>query len=118
MNRTIPNRGTFHIFMSLLAILSLFTGSGFNARATALTFSAPANCAAATDVQAGGGGQLFAYTWGGATTINGVSFTPTTSFGAVGANLVLSNFTGSAAAAFVGALPPFTSLSASYSNLV
>src|SRR5262245_55213293 len=98
MNRTIPNRGTFHTFLSLLAILSLFTGSGFNARATALSFSTPANCSADTDVQAGGGGQLFAYSWGGAPTINGVSFTSTASSGAVGANLVLSNFTGIAAA--------------------
>src|SRR5262249_6162307 len=66
-----------------------------------------------------GGGQMFAYTWGGAATINGVSFTATAvNNGAVGPNLTLTSFSGNNATAFTANATPFNALSGSYSNLM
>src|SRR5262245_1517545 len=85
-----------------LSAFKLFGVSAFSfllsvlaAPAASLTFSAPANWTADSDVKVGGGGQLFAYTWGNATTVNGLPFTSTTvSSGTVGPNLSLATFTG------------------------
>jgi autotransporter-associated beta strand protein len=95
----------------LLAVLA--------APAASLTFSTPANWTADTDVLAGGGNQLFAYSWGAGGTVNGVVFTPTTlNNGAVGPNLTLATFGGASATAFVGNATPFSGLSGSYSNIL
>jgi autotransporter-associated beta strand protein len=93
--------------------------AGQPARAASITFNTPANCAADTDVKTGGGGQLFAYTWGGATTVNGLAFTATAATGgAVGPNLVLTSFNGSNPTAFTSNAAPFNALSSSYSNML
>jgi autotransporter-associated beta strand protein len=123
MKTTSTNRGILPSLTSLAVVLTLFSQSKFAAQAASVTFTAPANCAADTDVKAGGGGQLFAFTWGAsATTVNGVSFSslPTTSFsGAVAPNLSLSGgFTQANGTAFVAGVAPFNALSSSYSNLL
>jgi autotransporter-associated beta strand protein len=93
--------------------------AGLTASAVPITFSTPANCSGDTDVKFSGGNQLFAYTWGGATNINGLSFTATAvSSGAVGPNLVLSAFTGANATAFTSNAAPFNALSGAYSNIL
>jgi autotransporter-associated beta strand protein len=101
----------------LLAALSLSAAP--YARAAALTFSTPANWTADTDVTSSGGNQLFAWSWGGSTTVNGVAFNPTTvNNGAVGPYLSLSSFTANNATAFTANAAPFNALSGSYSNLL
>lgn len=101
----------------LIAALSLSVAP--YARAAALNFSTPANWTADTDITASGGNQLFAWSWGGATTVNGVSFNATTvNNGAVGPYLTLTSFTGNNATAFTTNAAPFNTLSGSYSNLV
>lgn len=101
----------------LIAALSLNLAS--TARAATLNFSTPANWTADTDVTASGGNQLFAWSWGGATTINGVAFNATTvNNGAVGPYLTLTSFTGNNGTAFTANAAPFNALSGSYSNLL
>jgi autotransporter-associated beta strand protein len=99
---------------SVVSVLAAIT-----APAAVINFSAPANCTTDTDVVGGGGDQLFAYSWGGGGTINGVNFTPTTvNNGAVGPSLTLATFTGANATAFTANAAPFNALSGSYSNLL
>jgi autotransporter-associated beta strand protein len=101
----------------LAGLLTLSTA--YHASAAALNFSTPANWTADTDITASGGNQLFAWSWGGATIVNGVVFNAATvNNGAVGPYLTLSSFTGNNATAFTANAAPFNALSGSYSNLL
>jgi autotransporter-associated beta strand protein len=109
------NRNLFPLGAALLLLLTGATG----ASAASITFSAPANCSADTDIKAGGGNQLAAFTWGTGGTVNGVAFTSTTlSAGPIGQNLNLSTFSGANATAFGVNAAPFNTLSSAYTNML
>lgn len=89
------------------------------ARAAVITFNAPANFSADTDVKSGGGNQLFAYTWGTAATVNGLPFTATAvNNGLVGQNLILTTFGTANATVFGVGATPFAALSSAYTNIL
>jgi autotransporter-associated beta strand protein len=112
-----PIRNRRAALATCLLTLTAFAAT-LPARAAVVTFSNPANCTADTDVKLSGGAQLFAYTWGGAATVNGLPFVATAATVQPGAYLMLSSFTAANATVFTMNAAPFSSLSGSYSNIL
>lgn len=100
-------------------MLILFIQAVLSSQAAVITFSAPANYAADTDVKATPGFQMKAITYGGAATVNGVSFTASSAIGGVAPYYTLSGFSGTTSTTlFYTNVSPFNALSASYTNLL
>lgn len=118
MNTTNQNLGAFRFIKMPGLILALLVLIGLAAHAANITFTAPATSAGNSDVLSMGG-QVYAYDWGTATTVNGVAFTASTATGNVGSgSITLAGFQNAAAALFVSTSAPYTNLSSAYQNLL
>jgi autotransporter-associated beta strand protein len=112
-----PNGGIIRAFKLPALLMALSAMAGLTASAASITFNTN-TIASDTDVKATGGGQLAAFTWGTAATVNGVSFAASTATAGVNSFLVLSSFTGRNATAFGVGPAPYTNLSSAYQSLI
>jgi len=112
------NLGVFRFAKTPGLVLTLLVLTGLAAHAATITFNSPGTCAGDADVFPVG--QLnYGYTWGTATTVNGVAFASSTAVTNIGSgNMTLGNFTSYSTALFTATNSPYTNFSAAYRNLV